>query len=125
MPKVGYIYERDNIKKKNAPHSRRAFAIRTNLTFSCNLCHANPRVVGNDLGIEVRAVELVRAEDLLTHIDLCSECSAENLFVKTDRFTPHAVFLDDVRKDVVVLFESADRPDDVVVMFHYSHGCKF
>ena len=90
-----------------------------------NLCQPYPCIVGNDFGIEVCAVELVRSEDLMSDIDLCGERSAENLFVKTDRLSPHAVFLDDVRKDVVVFLKGADGTNDVVIMFHYSHSCKF
>ena len=93
--------------------------------FLCHLCQSHPCVVGNDFGVEIGAVELVRSEDLMTDIDLCGECSTENLFYTPDRFTPHAVFLDDVRKDVVVLLKGADGTNDVVIVFHYSHSCKF
>ena len=82
-------------------------------------------IVGDDLCIEIGAVKLVSSLDLLPNVDLCHKRSAENLLDAADRLSPHAVFLDDVRENIVVLFKGTDRPDDVVVMFHYSHGDKF
>lgn len=92
---------------------------------SCNLCQFHPRVVGNDFGVEVGAVELVRAFDLMANIDLCHERAAENLLHTPYGLSPHAILFDNFSKYVVVLLKGADRPDDVVVMFHYSHSGKF
>jgi hypothetical protein len=78
------------------------------LLILCHLCQPYPCIVRNDFGVEIGAVELVRSEDLMSNIDLCSECATENLFVKTDRLSPHAVFLDDVRENIVVFLKCAD-----------------
>ena len=101
-------YTREIIHIKKTATSKGSGRNMNTFSLLCNLCQFHPRVVGDDFGVEVGAVELVRAFDLMANVDLRHERTAENLFHTPDGLSPHAIIFDNFRKYVVVLFKGTD-----------------
>jgi hypothetical protein len=68
------------------------------------------------------AVELVCSDNPLPDVDFGGELSTEKRFVKSVTLYFLIVLGNNLRQNIVVVFERLDGFDNLVIVFHYTHS---